>query len=569
MRIFRSLILLMIILLTACASQNGDINILNETDNEVILEESPSQPQKDSATEITPFIRGESDFVSVSDNCAFCHSSLKDGDENDISFDVLWKSSMMANAAIDPYWIATVSSEVLLEPELSDVIQDKCVTCHMPLAHFDATVYQESTNMFDEGFLDPAHPLYDLAVEGVSCNLCHQIEMDNFGEKESFSGGFQLLEPDREWGNRVAYGPLPITEEQADLMMQVSGFRPIQSDHITDSAICGTCHNLYTPYLDAEGNIVGEFPEQMTYMEWQNSQSGKDSSCQECHMPIAVNDITISMIQGDQKEYLRKHTFLGANTFMLNLIKENADELDVKADRQELENSIGLIEEQMQNDVGELSLESIEILDGILIIDVKVNNAVGHKFPTGYPSRRTWLHVKVVDATGEIIFESGATQANGVIVGNINDLDADKYEPHYQLINDPAQVQIYETILGNTDGEVTTVLLRAASYLKDNRLLPLGFDPTAVSEDIAVNGLASTDEDFIGGSDRLTYQIEIDNFKAPFTISVELLYQSIGSRWANNLAEYGTEETLEFLDFYVNVDNLPIVVDSVEGRIGE
>ncbi|MBT3239968.1 MAG: hypothetical protein HON98_04280 [Chloroflexi bacterium] len=557
----------LLVLLISCASEPTAVNTINEKMNIEVLEDSSPQPEPETATEITPFVRGESDFVSVSDNCASCHTSLTDGNDNDVSFDVLWKSSMMANAAIDPYWIATVSSEILLEPELSNVIQDKCVTCHMPLAHFDATVYQESTNMFGEGFLDPDHLLHELAMEGVSCNLCHQIEKENFGEKDSFNGGFQLLEPDREWGNRVAYGPLPITEKQADLMLQVSGFRPIQSDHMTDSALCGTCHNLYTPYLDGEGNIVGEFPEQMTFMEWQNSQSAKDSSCQECHMPIVENEVKISMIMGGTKEYLRKHTFTGANTFMLNLIKENADELDVKAERQELEDSIRLIEEQMRNDVAELSLESIEIIEGKLIVDVKVNIAVGHKFPTGYPSRRAWLHFTVTDSSGKIIFESGAPQANGSITGNENDLDERKYEPHYLVIDDPSQVQIYETILGNTDNEVTTVLLRAASYLKDNRLLPVGFDPATVSEDIAVYGLASMDMDFMGGSDQLQYQIDVSNSSGPYTIFVELLYQSIGSRWANNLNKFETKETIEFFDFYETVENIPVLVDSAEESI--
>ncbi|MDF1596036.1 MAG: hypothetical protein P1T08_08065 [Acidimicrobiia bacterium] len=45
-------------------------------------------------------------------------------------------------------------------------------------------------------------------------------------------------------------------------------------------------------------------------------------------------------------------------------------------------------------------------------------------------------------------------------------------EPHYDTVADPGQVQIYETILLTTDREVTTTLLRGATYLKDNRLLP-------------------------------------------------------------------------------------------------
>ena len=66
------------------------------------------------------------------------------------------------------------------------------------------------------------------------------------------------------------------------------------------------------------------------------------------------------------------------------------------------------------------------VLDGAghLQIDVRVQNQSGHKFPTGYPSRRAWLHVVVRDAGGRIVFESGAVAADGQIDGNDNDRDA-------------------------------------------------------------------------------------------------------------------------------------------------
>jgi hypothetical protein len=42
-----------------------------------------------------------------------------------------------------------------------------------------------------------------------------------------------------------------------------------------------------------------------------------------------------------------------------------------------------------------------------------------------------------------------------------------RYEPHYDVITKPGQVQIYEGIMLNTDNEVTYTLLRAAKYVKD------------------------------------------------------------------------------------------------------
>ena len=65
----------------------------------------------------------------------------------------------------------------------------------------------------------------------------------------------------------------------------------------------------------------------------------------------------------------------------------------------------------------------------------------------------------------------------GRFTGNDNDGNPAQYEPHYAVLSQPDQVQIYEGIIVNSDGQVTTTLLRAASYIKDNRLLPAGFQP--------------------------------------------------------------------------------------------
>jgi hypothetical protein len=99
----------------------------------------------------------------------------------------------------------------------------------------------------------------------------------------------------------------------------------------------------------------------------------------------------------------------------------------------------------------------------------------GHKLPTGYPSRRAWLHFTVTDRTGRIVFESGAFASNGAITGNDNDADTSGVEPHHTEIRSADQVQIYESVMSGSNGRPTTGLLTAVRYLKDNRLVPRGF----------------------------------------------------------------------------------------------
>ena len=171
------------------------------------------------------------------------------------------------------------------------------------------------------------------------------------------------------------------------------------------------------------------------------------------------------------------------------------------------------------------------------------------------------------DADGTAVFESGAVNADGSITGNDNDADPAAYEQHYTTIERPDQVQIYESVMGDTTDRVTTTLLLAAKYLKDNRVLPRGFDNDIASVDIAVAGQASDDEDFVGGSDRVRYVVDVGSATGPFTIDAELFYQAIGYRWAENLRQYDSAETDRFMRFYDAVPNTPVTVATTSAPV--
>jgi hypothetical protein len=173
----------------------------------------------------------------------------------------------------------------------------------------------------------------------------------------------------------------------------------------------------------------------------------------------------------------------------------------------------------------------------------------------------------VTDASGQVVFESGSAREDGAIVGNDNDADATAFEPHYSLVDQEDQVQIYEAILVDTEDQVTTTLLRAAGYLKDNRLLPTGFAKSGQLADIAVYGAALEDEDFAASGDKIRYQIEVANAQGPFTVHAQLLYQAIGFRWAQNLGAQPAGETAFFLDAYAAVSNAPLVVADTSRQV--
>jgi hypothetical protein len=473
---------------------------------------------------------------------------------------------MMANAARDPYWLASVRAEVLTHPEYGAVIEDKCAQCHMPMAHYTVAAAADQASVLGDGFADPEHVLHTLAVEGISCTLCHQIRDHNFGQTDSHSGAF-VIDTALPAGEREAFGPHPVDKDQAAIMQGSSGFVPIESLHVEQAELCATCHTLYTPYVDAAGEIAGVFPEQMAYYEWLASSFGGAVSCQFCHMPKAQGEATLSITGGPPREPIHRHTFVGGNAYMLQILGTFGKEMAVTVSSAQLQDKQAQVIEQLQMRTAAIDLEEVAVDGSTLTANVAVDSSVGHKFPTGFPARRAWIRFTVQDATGQVLFQSGATNLDGSIVGNDNDADPGIYEPHYVAINSPDQVQIYEAIMADSEEAVTTTLLKGAGYLKDNRLPPQGFDKNAVEADIAVHGAALEDPDFGSGSDQIQYTISLDDAGGPFTVTAELLYQSIGFRWADNLRQYDAPEPARFLDYYEQVPNQPVVIATATAEV--
>ncbi len=501
-------------------------------------------------------------------NCETCHKDLVDEAGNDVSNVNDWASSIMAQAAVDPYYLATVNAEVQRHPEYQVAIEDKCATCHMPMAHF--AVHAEggtSTMLGENGYGNPEHPLHEMAMEAISCTVCHQIQPDNFGQESSFSGGL-LIDTDTPKGERVLYGPYPPEDPFASIMTAGSGYIIEQSDHLAQSEMCATCHSLHTHYAIEDGTLSeNTFPEQTPYEEWLASDYANTQSCQDCHMPKAEGAVAISIMGSPPRSPFSLHTFTGGNAYMLNILKDFSNEIIVQTDNAGFDESIQRTEDLLTQQTATLKIDSAQLNDNQLDIDVSLVTLTGHKFPAGFPSRRAWIHLTVLDASGQTLFESGAYEPNGSIIGNANDEDDSQFEPHYTEITSADQVQIYEDIMQDVNGNVTTALLTAESYIKDNRLLPSGFDKAVANADIAVRGAAAEDGDFIGAGDTVHYGIKLDAAPEALTIQVELLYQSVGYRWAQNLAQQPNQAVDDFLRYYDATPNIPIVIASEEVTI--
>ena len=508
-----------------------------------------------------PAVAGhDAERFQTAENCVACHNGLVTPSGEDVSIGASWRASMMANSARDPYWQAAVRRETIDHPSVKAEIENECSICHMPMATTNARLAGGHGEVFAHlPIASASTPEAKLAADGVSCTLCHQIGAERLGSPESFTGGF-VVNPTPQGGQRRMFGPYAVDEGRTALMRSATGATPTEASHVRESELCATCHTLFTQAFDGQGRVVGRLAEQVPYLEWRHSAFRSERSCQACHMPPVKEPTRVASVLGEPREGMGRHTFLGGNFFMLRMLNRFRLDLGVTALPVELDAAANATIRQLQHETATLALDDVRLEAGRLIARVSVTNLTGHKLPTGYPARRAWLHLVVRDASGRTVFESGALQPSGAIAGNDLDADGSRYEPHYDEIRAADQVQIYESVMTDANGRVTTGLLSGTKYVKDNRLLPRGFNKASAEADIAVQGDAGSDPNFGDLGDQVLYSVDVGGAAGPLQIVVELRYQPIAFRWAENLRRYEAPETRRFVGYYESMSATSSVV---------
>lgn len=506
-------------------------------------------------------VADESQQFMGSGGCVMCHDSdahaLRDARGNDLSIVADWRSTMMANSFRDPYWRAKVEREVEENPGLQALIEDKCTRCHAPMANAQRRVHGAG-----ELSLAAAHRS-GLATDGVSCTLCHQIQQKNLGRPPSFTGNFTIGR------DRLIFGPYPDDEIFPMPMRNHIDYTPVHGAHMHQSALCATCHTLYTPTLNGDGQVVGEFPEQTPYLEWRASSFAREGKqCQDCHMPRVEEPVRISArppwLETTHQPFWR-HAFVGGNTLVPAILADHTAELATTAEPAHFTATRTRAAQLLRDHSARLRLR-VKVRGRTLLARLEVANRTGHKLPTGFPSRRAWLRLTVTAADGTVLFESGAHR-DGRLVH-----EPASWQPHHLEITKAAQTQVYEAVMADTAGNPTTTLLRAASYLKDNRLPPRGF-PAAGEQpaDVAVHGSATEDPDFArdgSGTDTVRYRIPLGGRPTgPLTVRAELLYQPLKPDFADHLFAGDTPAVKRFEHFHRAADRTPQVVQAVQRKI--
>ena len=351
-----------------------------------------------------------------------------------------------------------------------------------------------------------------LARDGISCTVCHHIVDEGFGTDSIYTGNFVTGPPNQ------LFGPFREVVEQP--MRNSLGINPQFGSQIKNANLCGTCHNILLPVVTNQGELLGFSYEQTTDLEWQNSVyapgRSKFQTCQGCHMPNTFHgerlNFKIANIEDDQlpptqnrlpnseirlkeRDNYARHTLHGLNVFLNEMFQEfplilgirQIDFMSGVATELPLTNARESFLEMARNQTARVEILSTEITpDGELKVKLKVTNLAGHYIPSGVNFRRMFLEFLVNDAEGNILWASGRTNSIGAIIEGVDGPvlptelvleNPQAFQPHYQQITNEDQVQIYQEVVADSDGNVTTSFLRRVFTIKNNRIRPEGFDP--------------------------------------------------------------------------------------------
>lgn len=221
---------------------------------------------------------------------------------------------------------------------------------------------------------------------------------------------------------------------------------------------------------------------------------------------------------------------------------------------------------QAQSETAQVSILSVSNVAGILKADVKVQNLTGHDFPSGVSFRRAFVNFQVLDAHGKVLWASGNTNSEGVIVDTSGkplmteffSPAQQTYQPHFwsgNPITNDHQVQIYEELVADPQGLLTTSFLSLDHKVKDNRLQPEGMSPTGPNFDLTAPVGVGGDPNYTdeSGTSVVRYEIPIPDRAA--TVRATLYYQSIPPYYLRQRATEGQgPDTARLVSFARELD---------------
>ena len=319
-----------------------------------------------------PLSRPEEPTLSVSDfrsatECAVCHPTHYEQ----------WSQSMHAYAVHDPVFQALVK----VRQEEFDGEEDQfCMQCHTAIGVRGGEIVDNFD--FDE--------LSQVVSEGVTCEGCHRVT----DLERPFNSG-HVIDP-----HAPIQGTLPDP-------IETEGHASVRTTLLEEPAFCGGCHDV----LELDGLHL-----ERPYAEWLESPAAAEGqNCQSCHMGTWTGQ---AAVQGEVREGLHDHRFIGVDLPLSDEFRQNPERLDALRDEVET----------LLSGSATLSLRApqpFEVGNQLdVVIDVR-NEIDAHALPTGTTFlRQLWISLRATDADGTLLYETGNLDDNGDLRDHWSELDA-------------------------------------------------------------------------------------------------------------------------------------------------
>jgi len=354
---------------------------------------------KKSAAEFTP-----------PETCGECHSQQYNE----------WTGSMHALAFKDPVYQGELNKAV---KAVGHDIARQCEGCHSPAGIVTGEIKMPGLS-----------GLSDVALNGVSCDMCHSVSgHSGWQTPYRFPGnGSLILSPGKDTPSGpvlTKYGPYQPEEGCGD------GFHECVEQPLHKKAeLCANCHQVY--------HYETHTPIESTYREWKDGPYAvHDIACQDCHMVDFDTFLRSADTMKKPKKEEFRHYFNGAN-FLIYALTEQAAK---KAGDTELAANV---HKKYEMAVARLQaaadLVVIPIYRDKKLAEIKVrvkNIRAGHKLPTSLTNiRQIWLEMTVKDENGKVIMTTGTVDEKGALPSEARLFNSDGMGEGFHFAIDPWEI---------------------------------------------------------------------------------------------------------------------------------
>ncbi|KAA0888333.1 cytochrome c family protein [Oryzomonas rubra] len=328
-----------------------------------------------------------------------------------------WAGSVHSLAFVDPIYQGELNKA---GKAVGHEVTRQCEGCHSPAG----MVAGEIQGAGNSG-------LSEMALAGVSCDICHSINGVTHWQTPSHEpeNGSFILTPGvetKEGIQLLKHGPLKPHNACG------GGFHEcVESGLHLQADLCASCHQVY--HYDAH------FPLEATYIEWKHGPyAQKNILCQDCHM-VDIENFKRSadeFVKPERKEY--RHYFNGANYLLTYLAAGAAKKAGDTNHAKILMKQYEMAVERLKS-AGDLELAPVYRDGHLAELRVRVKNVrAGHNLPTSLTNvRQMWLEVTAKDETGKTVMTSGEVRNDGTLPDNARLFNSDGMGENFHFAVDP------------------------------------------------------------------------------------------------------------------------------------